>query len=952
MTAFPWKRFLPVFAAIALFYTLSLVYFSPVLEGKSLDQHDIKQWMGMAREVDEHRDATGEEALWTGSMFSGMPSYQISVKWTSNLLSLADGLFHGFLPRPANFLFLYLVGMFVLLRILKVDPWLSVVGAVAFAFSSYFFVILPAGHTSKANAIGYMPLVLGAVYLLYRGPMLLGAALVALFLGLQIAMNHLQVTYYLAILLALFVLAEVVRAVREKTWTDLIKRSGLGLAAVVLAALCNLGVLWSTVEYGKYSTRGKSELTILPDGTSAAGLSTGGLNREYVTQYSYGKQESFTFLVPDAKGGATGALGNGSEIADADPRFRQNIAQMNRYWGDQLSTSGPQYAGVIVVLLMFLMLMRTEGHGRWWLLASLAMILAQIMISNAAPYSEEGVGMIGGIKASLLAGLVLVAYVVAGLFLLRESLVYALFSGLVITLLLSWGRNLMPLTDLFLEYVPGYNKFRAVTIILVIVELAAPLLAILYLDGLLKANAAGEARWSKTVEKRSLIGMGVVLMLLLAMAVAPDSLFSFVSDQERAQLTSQAEQQPEMEAQLMAFVDSLKEVRIGLFTADVWRSFAFALATCVLIFLFGRGTLGKGVLIAGIGVLILLDQWTVDKRYMNNDKDRGRYVQWVDNEAYARPYTPDGADKAILEAEWNPAAEAAHQATMARLKEEKQSESGVKKIIRPEEELIQKFGSLRRHSGYRVLALGNPFNDTKVSYFHRSLGGYHGAKLKRYQELIEFQLSPAIQRVAGLLQSGTSLPAIDSLLAKETVLNMLNTRYLIYNPERPPIRNTNAYGPGWFVDEVKWVKNADEEITTLGTIDPARTAVIDERYRAALGSTAIATDPSASVELTTYATNELTYKVRSQNGGLAVFSEIWYGPDWMATIDGQPTNYARVDYVLRGLAVPGGEHTVVFKIASKPFHTSRPISMASSALVLLLVIGALGWQLRASLRAE
>ncbi len=951
MNAIPWKRLLPVFAAIVLFYALSLVYFSPMLEGKSLDQHDIKQWQGMAKEVDEHRDATGEEALWTGSMFSGMPAYQISVKWTANLLHYADALFHGFLPRPANFLFLYLVGMFVLLRILKVDPWLAVVGAIAFAFSSYFFVILPAGHTSKANAIGYMPMVLGGLYLLFRGRMLLGAALLALFLGLEVAMNHVQVTYYLGILLVLFGLAEAVRAVRGGTLPDFAKRAGLGVAAVALALLCNLGVLWSTLEYGKYSTRGKSELTILPDGSAAANVRTGGLDRDYVTQYSYGKQESFTFLVPDAKGGATGAMGNGAELSGADPRFRQNLAQMNRYWGDQLSTSGPQYAGVIVALLMLLMLVQTEGKGRWWLLGSGLLVLLQILVSNAAPFDLENVATVGGIKASIVAGLLLVAYLVAGLFLMRDGMVYALFSALLVTLLLSWGRNLMPLTDFFLEYVPGYNKFRAVTIILVVVELAAPVLAILFLDRLLKTRNSAEGTWDKVTEKRSLIAMGVLLVLLLAMALLPDGLFDFVNDQERSALMRQAED-PKMEAQVIAFVDALKEVRIGIFTADVWRSFAFVLAASALVFLFGRKIIGKVVLIGGLGLLILLDQWTVDKRYMHNGKERGRYVHWVDNAVHQQPYTPDAADKAILEAEWSPAAGSDHQAAMTRLKERKQNAGGINKLVKPEEELLERFSSLRRNSDYRVLTLGNPFNDTRVSYFHRSLGGYHGAKLKRYQEVIEFHLGPAIQRVTSMLQSGTSLPEMDSLLAQEGVLNMLNTRYLIYNPERPPIRNSNAYGAAWFVDEVRWVKNADEEILALSEIDPATTALVDERYRTVLGSTTVVPDPSASVELTQYETNELTYLVRSNNGGLVIFSEIWYGPDWHATVDGQPVDHVRANYILRGLPVPAGEHTVVFKVSSEPFNTSRPVAMASSALVLLVVIGALVWQARTALRAE
>lgn len=946
MNAFPWKRLLPVLGAVAFFYALTLTYFSPVLEGKGLEQHDITQWKGMAQEINEHRDATGEESLWTGSMFSGMPAYQIAVKWTANLLSIVDGAFHGFLPRPASFLFLYLIGMYVLLRILKVDPWLSVVGAIAFAFSSYFFVILPAGHTSKANAIGYMPMVFGALYLLYRGDKWTGASLLALFLGLEIMMNHVQITYYLAFLLVLFGVAEAVRAFREKGLPDFLGRSGLGALAVLLALMCNMGMLWSTVEYGKYSTRGKSELTVLPDGSKEAGTRTAGLDRDYITQYSYGKQETFTFLVPDAKGGFSSMIGNGPETAKADPRYRQSIAQMNRYWGDQLSTAGPQYAGAIALVLMLLLLLRTEGRDRWWLAGSLLLILAQVAIANAAPFDDlSNDAQVAGIKASLLAGILLVLYLAAGLYVMRDGLVYALFSALLLTLMLSWGRNHMPLTDFFLEHVPGYDKFRSVTMILVVLELAVPVLAMLYVDRLLKSGG-----WDKVTEKRSMIGIGAVLVILLAMALAPDDLFSFVSDQEREMLTRQAEESPAMEAQVSLFVDNLKEVRLGIFTADVWRSFAFVLAAGALLFLFGRKLVGRVVLIAGLGLLVLLDQWSVAKRYMNNEKEKGRYVQWADLDELKKPFTPTGADKAILEAEWSPAAEQDHQVVMARLKEAKQQESGANKVIKPDEELAARFISLRRHGGYRVLSLNNPFNSAQVSYFHRSLGGYHGAKLKRYQELIEFQLSPAIQRIGGLLQSGTSMLQIDSLLAKEGVLNMLNTRYLIYNPDRPPIRNTNALGEAWFVDELKWAKDADSEIMEIGTIDPARTAVVDERYRASIGDAPITPDPSASAELANYETNELTYTVRSQAGGFVVFSEIWYGPDWHATIDGQPAEHVRVDYVLRGLRVPAGEHEVVFSIRSKPFHTSRPYMMAASVLVLLLAIGALFREGRAAIR--
>ncbi|MEO8590490.1 MAG: hypothetical protein ABI432_14030, partial [Flavobacteriales bacterium] len=408
----------------------------------------------------------------------------------------------------------------------------------------------------------------------------------------------------------------------------------------------------------------------------------------------------------------------------------------------------------------------------------------------------------------------------------------------------------------------------------------------------------------------------------------------------------QADSSPQMEAQVVVFVEALKQVRMGFFTADVWRSFAFVAAAGVLILLFGRKVIGKVVLITGIGVLMLLDQWTVDKRYVSNEKQRGRYLQWEDDSSADMPFQPDAADDAILKAEWNPAAEADLQAALERLKAKKQHESGRNKMVTPAENTLARYGSLRRNSHFRVWWLQNPFSDSRTSYFHKSVGGYHGAKLKRYQDLIEFHLMPARSHIGDLLQGRTSMQQMDSLLAKEGVVNMLNTRYIKYDDKAAPILNTNALGAAWFVDELRWVKNADEEITTLGTIDPARTVLVDERYRDGLGAAKAIADPSASVQLDEYRTNQITYTVRSAQGGVVVFSEIWYGSDWKASIDGQPADHVRADYVLRAMAVPAGEHKVVFKIESKAYTTSRPIMLGGSILVLLLVIGVVAMELR------
>ena len=935
MNAIDWKKLLPGGVAVILFYLLSLAYFSPVLEGKQLMQGDKRNWQGMAQEVQEHRAEFDEEPLWTGSMFSGMPAYQISVKWSSNLLRFADDVFHGFLPRPAGFLFLYLIGMFILLRCLRVDPWLSVVGALAYAFSSYFFVILEAGHNSKANAIGYMPAVLGGFYLLYRGTMLLGGALFALFLGLEIMVNHVQVTYYLAILMGLFALAEVVRSVREKSMPDFLKRSGIAALAVVLAVACNVGLLWSTWEYGKYTTRGASELTIGPDGSSASDIRTSGLDRDYVVQWSYGKQESFSLLVPNVKGGASASMITKQEdiTAIGDPGFRNALVKeyqgggyVNAYWGDQSFTSGPVYIGALVVLLLLLALAQAEGKELWWMVASVPLLAVMLALDSA--------GAAGGL---------LIGYILAGLFFTTDTLRYALFSALLLTLSLSWGSNYMPLTDFFLDHVPGYNKFRAVTIILVIVELTAPVLAILYLDRLLRDGA-----WDTVKQRRFLIPAGILVALLLVMTVMPGSLFDFISDGERTAFNARIDSGEASEAEVVAFVDNIKEYRQGVLSADAFRSLVFVLLGGALVFLFGKGKVGRTVVIVGIGVLMLADQWTVDKRYVNNDKEKGRYVQWEDAVSAVQPYSPNKADMAILQQEFSPAMEPALQAAMQRLKEGKNDARGSARRVTPADEAIARFGVLRRNSHFRVLNLNNPFNDSRVSYFHKSVGGYHGAKLKRYQELIEFHLAPEMNAVIGQLQGASDMQAVNDVLARQGVLNMLNTRYLIYSPEQAPIRNLNALGAGWFVEDIQWAKNSDDEIMALRSIDPAATVVVDERYRTQLGEGALSSDPGASVQLLEYRANRMTYSVQSSNGGVVVFSEIWYGPDWKAFIDGAPVEHVRADYVLRALRVPGGSHTVEFRLESAPYATGSKATMAASALLLLLVLGALGveWKRR------
>ncbi|HEX2616797.1 MAG TPA: hypothetical protein VHL57_04595, partial [Flavobacteriales bacterium] len=538
------------------------------------------------------------------------------------------------------------------------------------------------------------------------------------------------------------------------------------------------------------------------------------------------------------------------------------------------------------------------------------------------------------------AGALLVIYLLAGIFLWKDTLGYALFSALLLTLTLSWGRNLMPLTDFFLDHLPGYDKFRAVTIILVIVELCVPVLGVLYVQRLLD-----EGKWNKAEQQRFLIPAGVMLLVLLAMALMPDSLFTFFSDQEKDTLASGSQ----------SYVDGLKAWRIGVFTADVWRSIGFLVVAAGAIYAFGKRWIGKPVFLGALGLLILIDLWGVDRRYVNNDKDdRGQYLSWEDDAQNKLPFKPTKADLSILQREQNATTEADFEQAITRLRAEKQKGSGTNRTVSNDEQVITRFGSLRRTTNYRVLTLNNPTSDARVSYFHRSVGGYHGAKLKRYQELLSFHVLPEMQATVEELRKARSLSAMDSAFMDRPVLNMLNTRYLIASDEQPALLNPRAFGAAWFVDEVRTVKNADAEITELGKVDTRRTAVVDERYAAIIDPSKAHRDSTASVTLKVNKLNEMVYDAKSATGGTIVFSEIFYDADWQCEIDGQAVPHARVDYVLRGVSVPAGAHQVRFHIVSKPYNTGKTIASASSWVLVLVVLGLFGlaWRKRATADAE
>lgn len=798
MKKIDFAKLTPHLVAIVIMVIITFAYFHPLLEGKKLFQSDITHWKGMSKEILDYRASTGKEALWTNSMFGGMPAYQISVKHHSNFIAFFDKVFTLNLPHPAGLVFLYFIGFYILLVSLRVNPWLAIGGALAYAFSSYFLIIIEAGHNSKAHAIGYMAPVIAGILMTFRGKIYLGSLLTALFLSLELKANHLQITYYLMLIVLLLGICVFIDSLKNKKIKEFIKASGFLIVAAILALATNITNLWSTWEYGKDTIRGKTELTTEKENR------TSGLDKDYATQWSYGIAETYTLMIPNAKGGASDALGNNEKaMRGIDPQIANNIAGQNHYWGDQPFTSGPVYVGAIIVFLFILGLFVTKGNTRWWLLAVV-----------------------------------------------------------VLSILLSWGKNFMPLTDFFLHYVPGYNKFRAVSMILVMANFAIPLLAILGLQAIFD---------NKDIllknRKPLWISLGITGGLTLLFYILPDTFFSFLSQSEIAAIDQQ--RQTLDSSQLQGFdqiVSNLKAARINIFKADALRSLLLILAAAALVYTWLNTKLNKAYIYAGFALLVVIDMIPVASRYLNKDDFQSRSL-------VANPYKPTEADQLIL------------------------------KDTDP---------------NFRVFNLTvSTFQDASTSYFHKSIGGYHGAKLRRYQEIIDHHI----------------------VKNNMNVLNMLNTKYFIIpgQDRRPEIQiNFDALGNAWFVSEIKTVDNADQEINALTDFNPAVTAVVDKRFNNLIGNFKPAVDSTSSIKLTKYAPNKLNYTYQSNIDQLAVFSEIYYDKGWKAFIDNKPAPHFRVNYILRGMIVPAGNHEIEFRFEPAVYYTGNIIASVSSIILLLL----------------
>ena len=811
------KTYWPDLLVVVLFAVISFAYFFPAdLDGRILYRHDASAGRGAGQEVSEYHERTGKVSRWTNATFSGMPTYQTAPSYQSTgVLNQVMKAYHLWLPENVWYVFAYLLGFYILLRAFDFRWHLAALGAIVWAFSSYFFIIIAAGHIWKVMALAYLPPLIAGLVWAYRRKLLRGFCVTALFSAFEIDANHVQMTYYYLFVIAAMVIAYGVDAVRRGQWKGFLRATGVCAAGALIGILLNLSNLYHTWQYAQESMRGKSELVK----KNVTNQTSSGLDRDYITQWSYGIDETWTLLVPNAKGGASVPLAaNAKAMEKADPNFMQIYQQMGQYWGDQPGTSGPVYVGAFVLMLFVL-----------------------------------------------------------GLFIVKGPMKWALLGATVLSILLSWGHNFMPFTDFFLDYVPMYSKFRTVASILVIAEFTIPLLAMLALKRLVdEPDLMGkQMRWVY-------VSFGLTGGIALLFALMPTVFFSdFIS-------TAELEGLKGIPADYLAPLESnLRSIREGIFVADCWRSFWIIVIGMALLLLYRYRKLKAEYMVGAMVLLCLIDMWQVNKRYLND----GMFVEKSVREQ-AQPMTE--TDRLILR---------------------------------------------DKDLDYRVLNLAsNTFNENETSYYHKSIGGYHAAKLRRYQDLIDNYIAPEMQQLmSALAKAGGDMTKVkgDSIFP---VLNMLNAKYFIVplqDNKTVPIQNPYVLGNAWFVDKLNYVNNANQELEALGKLNLRHEAVADARFKTVLGE-ATPQGSTSVVKLTAYAPNQLTYEVKSVTGGVMVFSEIYY-PEWTATVDGKPAEIGRADYVLRALKVDKGQHQVVLTFDPKSVKQTETVAYAAYVVLLLVV---------------
>lgn len=819
-----WKKYLPDVVAVVVFAVISLAYFMPAtLDGRILYQHDASAGRGAGQEVLQYREQTGKTSRWTNSTFGGMPTYQTSPSYQSmGVLVAATKAYHLWLPDYVWYVFAYLLGFYILLRAFDFRHSLAVLGAVVWAFSSYFFIIIAAGHIWKVMALAYLPPMIAGVILAYRGKWASGLILTALFSAFEINANHVQMTYYYLFILLFIVIAYGVQAVRERQMARFLKATLACIVGAALGICINLSNLYHTWQYGQESMRGKSELVK----KNTANQTNSGLERDYITQWSYGIGETWTLLIPNAKGGTSAVPMSANKIVQekGSPELSYLYQQMGQYWGEQPGTSGPVYVGAFVLMLFIL-----------------------------------------------------------GLFIVKGPMKWALLAATILSILLSWGKNFMGLTDFFIDYVPMYAKFRTVASILVIAEFTIPLLAMLALK-----QIVDEPDLLRSKMKYLYVSFGLTAGMALLFALMPGVFFSdFISTDEMRALSQFPSEQ------LTPILTNLRTVRQAIFAADCWRTFWIIVIGTALLLLFTIKRLKAPYAIAAITLLCLVDMWQVNKRYLNDDM----FVESTVRDT-PQPLTP--TDRQILQ---------------------------------------------DKALDYRVLNLAsNTFNENETSYYHKSIGGYHAAKLRRYQELIEAYISPEMQRLMpALVKAGGDMTRVngDSLYP---VLNMLNTKYFILplqNNQTVPLQNPYAFGNAWMIDRISYVDNANAELDALAHIDLKHEAVADKRFQSVLGQSQPQGNVAKAV-LTKYAPDQLTYSLETDKGGILVFSEVYY-PEWTATVDGHPVEVGRVNYLLRAIHVKPGRHEVVLSFFPQSVRRTELVAYIAYALLVFLTIGLIFW---------
>ena len=790
------KKFIPTIVAIVIFIAASLIYFHPVLKGQKIPQSDITQFQGMVKEISDFRAENDAEPYWTGASFSGMPAYQISAYYPNDFVRSLDTLIR-FLPRPADYTFLYFLSFFVLMLALKVEWRLGVLGALAFGFSTYLIIIFIPGHNAKAHAIGYMPLVLAGILWVFQRKYIVGFLVTGLSMALEIYANHIQMTYYLGFCLLILGVVEGIHAIKQKTLPIFLKQVLIILGAVILGVGANSPRLLAMKEYADASTRGKSELTINPDGSPKE--ATKGLDKDYITQYSYAKLETFNLFIPGFMGGGTvEKLDKNSEFYKLlEEKAGKKVAddyskQVLTYWGDQPIVEAPAYIGAVIFFLFFLGIFLVKGRLKQWLV-----------------------------------------------------------TATVFSVLLSWGRNFEFLTNFFIDYVPLYNKFRAVSSIQVIAELCVPILGILALKNFFSPEISMDEK--KNALKKAVCFFGGLIVFGF-FAAHFSATFEGLRDDNYKDLPG--------------LIDAVIADRKALLFSDSIRSIIFMLISATLLWFVLQNKLKEVFVFVGLGLLILVDQISVNKRYLNAD-------DFVSARKVEKPFTASEADKLILEDK----------------------------------------------SHFRVANFStNLMEDGTTSYFHQSIGGYHAAKMRRYEELFEYQIAKQNMQV----------------------LNMLNTKYFII-PDNSGVlqvqQNPEINGNVWFVNSLEKVQNATQEISALDSLDTKTTAVVDVSKFSELKNFTIKRDTTATIFLEKYGVTNVTYQSTSQKEQLAVFSEIYYDKGWNAYIDGELVPHFRVNYVLRSLKIPAGNHTIIFKFEPKVIQQGSFISLTSYVLLLLISLG-------------